>query len=355
MFSFRTTSLEEQLDKALLEGSVGCFCTHNCWDPGKGRYLYDIFRERGNLKTIFSPRDTELTPATNHIDFRKEELVGLNAIVVEIQDVGTRYFNYTKDVMRLMLALKDMKDDAPSLYIVDHINPAGRVVEGTMPSSTGEDFVPKVAHRHGLTLGELANLYYNEIGAKFALHVISALAADASKQLLPWAIAPASDIPGLFTCDMYSGGGLWNNTNVTPGIGTARPYEYFGAPYVKPSSSDVVPVAPGALLRPCSFTPACGRYEGKKCFGYQILLEPGAEYHSFLHTMHLLRFFHERYPEFRLEEGFEAKLSDNVLLSYINGEISAQEMREHVKLEEQKWIRKAKKFILYEDQPYRIK
>ena len=355
MFSFRTTSLEEQLDKALLEGSVGCFCTHNCWAPGKGRYLYDIFRERGNLKTIFSPRDTELTPATNHIDFRKEELVGLNAIVVEIQDVGTRYFNYTKDVMRLMLALKDMKDDAPSLYIVDHINPAGRVVEGTMPSSTCEDFVPKVAHRHGLTLGELANLYYNEIGAKFALHVISALAADASKQLLPWAIAPASDIPGLFTCDMYSGGGLWNNTNVTPGIGTARPYEYFGAPYVKPSSSDVVPVAPGALLRPCSFTPACGRYEGKKCFGYQILLEPGAEYHSFLHTMHLLRFFHERYPEFRLEEGFEAKLSDNVLLSYINGEISAQEMREHVKLEEQKWIRKAKKFILYEDQPYRIK
>ena len=71
--------------------------------------------------------------------------------------------------------------------------------------------------------------------------------------------------------------------------------------------------------------------------------------------MHLLRFFRERYPEFRLEEGFEAKLSDNVLLSYINGEISAQEMREHVKLEEQKWIRKAKKFILYEDQPYRIK
>lgn len=356
MFSFRTTTLEEQLDKALLEGSVGCFCTHNCWDPGRGKYLYDIFHERGNLKVIFSPRDTELTPRTNHIEFSPDDLKGLNAVVVEIQDVGTRYFNYTKDVMRLMCALKDMKEDAPSLYIVDHINPAGRVVEGTMPSTDRvEDFVPKAAHRHGLTLGELANLYYSEIGAKFPLHVISALAAESSRQLLPWAIAPASDIPGLFTCDMYSGGGLWNNTDIVPGIGTARPYEYIGAPFVKPSASEPVPVPAGVMMRPCSFTPACGLYEGKRCFGYQILLEPGSAYHSLMHTLQLMRYFRERYPNFRLEEGFEEKLADEVLLSYITGDISGQDMREHMKVEEQKWIRKAKKFILYEDQPYRIK
>ena len=213
MFSFRTTSLEEQLDRALQEGRVGCFCTQNCWDTDRGRYMYDIFRERGNLSIIFSPRDTELTPLTNHIEFNVGDLVDLNAVVVEIQDVGSRYFNYTKDVFRLMDALKSMKDEAPSLYIVDHINPAGRVVEGTMPSAEIEVNVPKVAHRHGLTLGELANLYYHEIGAKFALHVISALATDSNKQLMPWTIAPASDIPGLFTCDMYSGGGLWPHSS----------------------------------------------------------------------------------------------------------------------------------------------
>lgn len=106
MFSFRTTSLEEQLDKALLEGKVGCFCTQNCWDTERGRYMYDIFRDRGNLQTIFNPRDTELTPLTNHIGFTKDELAGLSAVVVEIQDVGTRYFNYTKDVFRLMEVLK---------------------------------------------------------------------------------------------------------------------------------------------------------------------------------------------------------------------------------------------------------
>ena len=317
--------------------------------------MYDIFRERGNLQIIFSPRDTELTPHTNHIEFSESELFGLSAVVVEIQDVGARYFNYTKDVFKLMDVLKEMKDDAPSLYIVDHINPAGRVVEGTMPSSIMEAYIPKVAHRHGLTLGELANLYYHEIGAKFAIHVVSALATESNKQLMPWTIAPCSDIPGLFTCDMYSGGGLWNNTNITPGIGTARPYEYIGAPYIKTVNDEPIPAADGVMMRPCSFTPSCGRYEGKKCFGYQIMLEPGTEYHSLLHTLQLIRYFKEKYKEFALEDGFEAKISDQTVMDYINGLVSFEDLKEHIKVEEQKWIRKAKKFVLYDDQPYRIK
>lgn len=355
MFSFRTTPLEDQLDKSLMEGKVGCFCTQNSWDAEKGRYLYDIFRERGNLSRIFSPRDTELSPETNHIEFSAEEVRELNAVVVEIQDVGTRYFNYTKDVFHLMSVMKELGDDAPSLYIVDHMNPAGRSVEGSMPSGESEMFVPKVAHRHGLTLGELANLYHNEIGAKYPLHVISALLSDAGKTLMPWTIAPASDIPGLFTCDMYSGGGLWNNTNVSPGIGTARPYEYIGAPFIKTDSFEPLPIPSGVLMRPSSFTPACGMYAGHKCFGYQIILEPGVEYHSLMHTLQLMRYFRERYHVFEFREGFFTKLADPVLADYVTGKASSDEAKEHMKVEEQKWIRKAKKYLLYENAPYRIK
>ena len=102
MFSFRTTAIGEQLDKALLEGKLACFCTQNCWDTASGKYLYDIFRERGNLVRVFSPEDAELSPNTNHIRFSIDEIRDLNAIVVEIQDVGSRYFNYTRDVLRLM-------------------------------------------------------------------------------------------------------------------------------------------------------------------------------------------------------------------------------------------------------------
>ena len=316
--------------------------------------MYQIFRERGNLVRLFQPEDAELTPGTNHIHFDSESLKGLNAIVVEIQDVGSRYFNYTKDIFRLMMLLMVI-DEPPALYIVDHINPAGRVVEGTVPTGECESFIPRVAHRHGLTLGELCNLFYAEIGAKYPLHVISALASDYNKDLLPWTIAPASDIPGMFTCYMYSGGGLWNNTNITPAIGTARPYEYFGAPFITHGPYDRLPTPDGVLLRPCSFKPSAGRYAGEKCFGYQIMLKPGAQYHSLLHTLQLIRYFKDTYPDFTLYEEFYRKLADEKLAAYLSGEISFQDAKEYVKQEEQKWIRKAKRFALYDDQPYRMK
>ena len=354
MFSFRTTPLEDQLDKALTDGKVGCFCTQNCWDTSSDRYMYQIFQERGNLVRLFQPEDAELTPGTNHIHFDSESLKGRNAIVVEIQYVGSRYFNYTKDIFRLMMLLMVI-DEPPALYIVDHINPAGRVVEGTVPTGECESFIPRVAHRHGLTLGELCNLFYAEIGAKYPLHVISALASDYNKDLLPWTIAPASDIPGMFTCYMYSGGGLWNNTNITPAIGTARPYEYFGAPFITHGPYDRLPTPDGVLLRPCSFKPYAGRYAGEKCFGYQIMLKPGAQYHSLLHTLQLIRYFKDTYPDFTLYEEFYRKLADEKLAAYLSGEISFQDAKEYVKQEEQKWIRKAKRFALYDDQPYRMK
>lgn len=355
MFSFRTTPLEDQLDKALVEGRVGCFCTQSSWVPDKGRYVHEIFSERGNLAALFVPDDSGKIPGTGHIGFQLEAVRDLDAVVVEFQDAGSRYFNYSRDLFRLMDGMKALGDDAPSIYVVDHLNPAGRAVEGTVPASASEPHVPRVAHRHGLTLGELAGLYHSEIGAKYPLHVISARVTAAGKQIMPWTIPPAHDIPGLFTCDMYSGGALWNCTNITPGIGTARPYEFIGAPFVKTGSYEPLPIPAGVLMRPCTFTPICGLYAGEECSGYQIILEPGAEYHSLMHTLQLMRYFRERYSRFEILGDFEARLADPVLLSYIDGKCTAEEMREHVKVEEQKWIRKAKKYLLYDDQPYRIK
>lgn len=354
MFSFRTSRLEDQLDKALVDGKVGCFCTQNCWDTACDRYMYRIFSERGNLERLFQPEDAELTPGTNHIHFDSDSIRGLDAIVVEIQDVGTRYFNYTRDVFRLMMLMMVI-EEPPALYVVDHLNPAGRVVEGTIPSSETEPFVPRIAHRHGLTLGELCYLFYAEIGARYPLHVISARASDCNRVLLPWTIAPASDIPGMFTCHMYSGGGLWNNTNITPAIGTARPYEYFGAPFITHGPYDRIPSPEGVLMRPCSFRPSAGRYAGEICYGYQIMLKPGAQYHSLLHTLQLISYFREIYPQFAVSRDFSRKLADDTLVSYVEGRITFHDVREYMKAGEQKWIRKAKRFSLYDDQPYRMK
>ena len=354
MFSFRTTPIEEQLDKALLEGKVGVFCTQSAWDAGSGRPLHAIFRERGNLEALFCPDEAELGADESHIEFDLDIIAGLSAIVVDIQDAGSRYFSFTIDLLRLMSALNTLAAP-PSLYIVDHPNPAGRIVEGTMPAVDRDVWTPKVAHRHGLTLGELAHLYYNEIGARYALHIISAEAASNSHLLMSWAVAPAPDIPGFFTCMMYSGGALWRDTTITPGLGTARPYEYIGAPFIRPDTTSLPPSPEGVMMRPCTFMPMHGLYEGEKCFGYQILLLPGAQYHSLLHTLQLIKHFLERYSQFTLSDAFFARLADPVAEAYLKDEITFDIVREHVKSEEQKWIRKAKRFVLYEDQPCRIK
>lgn len=346
MFSFRTTPLEDQMDKALQEGRVAVFCTQGCWDAEKQRYTYDIFASRGNLSRIY-------TPDGEHIDFNPDDLTEYDAVVVDIQDVGSRYFTYTIDVLRLMSALK-VTANAPSLYIVDHFNPAGRDVEGTLPAGDADVWTPKVAHRHGLTIGELCNLYHDEISATYALHVISATASSSNRILMPWTIPPAADFPGVFTPYFYTGGNLWCDTTVTPGIGTSRPYEFIGAPWMKPES-DLVPCPEGVKARPCSFTPLSGPYSGEKCFGYQFILYPGTRYHSLSHTVKLMRHFSERYSAFFIREDLFTRLADPVMAEYLKGRITYDIVEEHIKSEEQKWIRKAKRYLLYEDAPCRIK
>lgn len=353
MFSFRTTAIGDQLDRALLDGKVGVFCNGSSWDAGSGKYLYDLFSERGNLAKVFLPDDIEIAPGTAHIAFDLEDIAGLDAIVVEIQDVGSRYFPFTVDVLRLMSAMNTL-EAAPSLYVIDHPNPAGRYVEGSMPSGETDQWTPAVAHRHGLTLGELCHLYSDEIGARFALHIISAEVATTSRTLMPWTIPPASDFPGVFTPYFYSGGSLWADTNISPGTGTARPYEFFGAPFIK-AGKDALPLPQGILARPCSFTPLAGRYEGERCFGYQLILEPGATYHSLLHTVRLIRYFQEHYSEFRIFDSLYGKVADAVITEYLKGGITFDIVEEHIKGEEQKWIRKSKRYLLYDEAPVRIK
>ena len=351
MFSFRTSPIADQLDRGLNDGRVGVFCSAGSWDAFGGCYLHEVFAKRGNLAKVFLPEAGESVPGSAHIAFDIDDLAGLDAVVVEIQDVGSRYFPFTVDVLRLMNALNTL-ENSPSLYVVDHPNPAGRFVEGSMPSGETDQWTPAVAHRHGLTLGELCHLYADEIDARFPLHIISAEAARTAHSFMPWTIPPASDFPGVFTPYFYSGGSLWTDTNITPGIGTSRPYEFIGAPFLKPAP---IPLPQGLLARPCTFVPFAGLYSGETCYGYQLILQPGASYNSLLHTVRLMRHFAEHYSEFHISDGLYGRIGDAVISEYLRGGITFDIVEEHIKGEEQKWIRKAKRYLLYDEAPVRIK
>jgi len=346
MFSFRTTPIEDQLDRALMDGPVSVLCSDSCWNAMTGKYLYDIFSERGVLHKVYLPEE-------GHICFDIDELKGSAAVVVEIQDIGCRYFPLAVDVLRLVSELKTLGNEAPSLYIVDHPNPAGRDVEGTFPAGESDVWTPDVVQRHGLTLGELIHLYHYEIGASYPLHIISADVANTARSLMPWTIPASEDSAGLFTPFFYTGGRLWTDTNITPGLGTCRPYEMIGAPFIK--ANGALPTPAGVKMRPCHFIPSSGMYEGETCYGWQTILMPGAHYNSLLHTVILMRYFLDHYSQFRISESLYSRIADPVITEYLKGTIGFDIVDEHVKSEEQKWIRKAKRFLLYNDQPCRIK
>lgn len=381
MFSFRTTSIFEQEDLALTKGRVGVLCDHTAWDPNLGEYLWETFQKRGNLDKLFryNVEDNTLSePIT------LTSLSTLSALVIEIQDLGCRYSPYPAIILNLFNTVID-KSLELSIYIIDRINPGGRQIEGTAlragyRSDIGIEGIP---HRHGLTIGELAYFIYNKLGAKFPFHIISYRASSINKLLMPWSIPPTPYYSGLFTSQFYCGQYLWRATNISEGKGTSRPYEIFGAPFIEELSTyckehDIQgwnsPESPiyseGVKLRWCDFTPKFDKWAGLKCFGFQIIPNPDEGYNSLLHALKIIRFVNDNCTSFRFVSKYsgdekpidedrkriELLLGDKELIDFVNGFSDWENVKEHIKLEEQKWIKRVRKSLLYDgDTLFRIK
>lgn len=409
MFSFRTTPLWEQSDLVLKNGKTGVLCNHTAWHPEKGEYLFETLAKQGNLKRVFLPehglfaelQDQEKLdngeiyrlPGLEGVEFvslygnSPESLMAsaamftdLDALIIELQDVGCRYYTYTSTIFNIFRTLKAGEIDLP-VYIIDRANPAGRQVEGTMLRAGYRSFIglEGIAHRHGLTIGEIACYLYNELNAKFPLHIISYKASAGNKTLMPWSIPPSPNFPGLFTAHFYAGQCLWEGTNISEGRGTTRPFELFGAPFLEElagfnkkhsyeswNDSRNPLYDEGVFVRWIKFIPTFHKYRDECCYGFQLLLNPNMQYHALAHNLRILRFMHENCPDFQFRPGkyeagndktaIELLLGDKDLLDYVQGKGNWNDMKEHIKVEEQKWIRKTKKILLYEDeQLFRLK
>ncbi|MEF9931970.1 MAG: DUF1343 domain-containing protein, partial [Bacteroidales bacterium] len=384
-------------------------CNQTAWHPDTGEYIYETLAKQGNLKRVFMPEHGLFGELQDQVKLNEGEvynklglkdvefvslygnteeslwasinkLVDLDALIIELQDVGCRYYTYTTTILNIFKTLKHGDIDLP-IYIIDRINPAGRQVEGTMLRAGYRSFIgiEGITHRHGLTIGEFANYIYNELNAKFPLHIISYKASQSNKTLLPWSIPPSPNFPGLFTAYFYSGQCLWEGTNISEGRGTTRPFELFGAPFVeelanynttKGYSNWNDPANPlydeGAFVRWMKFIPTFHKYSGECCYGFQLLLNPNMQYHALAHNLRIIRFINDNCRGFAFKSGkyeagndktaIELLLGDKELIDYVNGNGNWNDIKEHIKTEEQKWIRKTKKILLYEDdQLFRLK
>jgi uncharacterized protein YbbC (DUF1343 family) len=197
----------------------------------------------------------------------------LQAIVCDIQDVGCRFYTYAWTLIKLIeaAAAADV-----TVIVADRPNPIGGAIEGPGIAAAYRSLVGlyDVPIRHGLTIGELAALVNRETAIGCDLRIVPC--ADWRREqgwpaALPWT-PPSPNMPTPATALVYPGTCLLEGVNVSVGRGTAKPFEWLGAPWIDGEALAATlneQQLPGVRWRPIMFRPLAEPYSGQLCAGVQ--------------------------------------------------------------------------------------
>ena len=206
----------------------------------------------------------------------EDMLQGLDALVIDLQDVGTRVYTYAYTMANCMRAAARHR---LKVVVCDRPNPVNGVdVEGHLLNQSFTSFVGQfpIALRHGLTIGELARLFNTEFGINADLEVVPmegwrrTMFYDETG--LPW-IMPSPNIPTLDSATVYPGAVLFEGTQLSEGRGTTRPFELIGAPWIdgdRFSEAMNGRGLPGVYFRPVFFEPTFQKHARRPCGGCQV-------------------------------------------------------------------------------------
>ena len=232
-----------------------------------------------------------------------EMLKNTDAIVIDMQDVGARYYTF---IWTMALVMEACQEHNKVVVVLDRPNPiSGEMTEGPVLKSQFASFVGlhSLPVRHGMTMAEIAlylkDLYY----PKLALYIIPMEGWERQMWFddtgLPW-VLPSPNMPTLETAAVYPGMCLLEATNLSEGRGTTRPFEIFGAPFIKPDIL-VKRLAgirlPGVIFRPLNFLPTFQKHAGRLCGGCQIHVTNRKKFKPFKSAAAILQFINELYPK----------------------------------------------------------
>jgi uncharacterized protein YbbC (DUF1343 family) len=199
-------------------------------------------------------------------------LQGLDVIVVDLQDIGVRFYTYISTMGHVMEEAAKRKI---AVVVLDRPNPINgwQIEGGPAQESAFISYLPSMPVRHGMTLGELAHLFNGELTIGAALTVIPA--ANWNRDLwfdqtgLSW-VNPSPNMRNLNQATLYPGIGAIEYSNVSVGRGTDQPFEQIGAPWINGRALAEHLNArrlPGISFYPTEFTPASSKYAKQLCKG----------------------------------------------------------------------------------------
>ncbi|MEM2930387.1 MAG: DUF1343 domain-containing protein [Thermoproteota archaeon] len=284
-----------------------------------------------------------------------EALKDLDLLVYDIQDVGCRTYTY---ISTMLNCLEEASKNNVGFMILDRPNPLGGLtVEGPVLKKGFESFVGPyyLPLRYGMTPGELALLYTFEKGLKPPLVV---RLSGWSRMMyfcdtgLPW-IYPSPAIPTPVAALLYSGMVLLEATNLSEGRGTYKPFEVFGAPWLK--SAEIASMLKRKLGKECllmetRFIPSSSKHEGKVCRGIHLVAKDQRRIRPFQVAVHILQSALEVHSgEFEIEQGkMDRLLGDNQVRRNILNGVSVEEIVLRLREEQKRFKARVRRVLLYD-------
>ncbi|MCX6573557.1 MAG: DUF1343 domain-containing protein [Candidatus Aminicenantes bacterium] len=229
---------------------------------------------------------------------------GVDVMIFDIQDVGTRVYTY---VATMAYSMQAAAENGVEFIVLDRPNPIdGENMEGPMleyPEFSSFIGLFPIPLRFGMTAGELARLFNDKFLARTAkLTVIPMEGWTRSMWFdqtgLPW-IIPSPNMPTLDTATVYPGLVALEGTNLSEGRGTTKPFEFFGAPWI--DGFDLAKTLnglglPGVRFREAWFTPSFSKFQGELCGGCQLHVTDRAAFRPFATVLQIIKTVRDAYP-----------------------------------------------------------
>ncbi|MEO1085608.1 MAG: DUF1343 domain-containing protein, partial [Acidobacteriota bacterium] len=233
-----------------------------------------------------------------------DAFAGLDVLVIDLQDVGSRYYTYAATAI---WAAEVAIQSGVEAWILDRPNPlGGSAIEGGGRGPGFDSFVGAfdTPVRHGLTIGEIARLEgkrrrWDEAGLQvftMAGWRRTMLWPDTGR---PW-IAPSPNMPSFDTAVVYPGGCLLEATTLSEGRGTTRPFLLFGAPGIDAKVlADALDARrpPGLAFLPTYFKPQFQKHAGEVCGGVEVVVRDPRAARPYRWGIEVLRLIHRLFPD----------------------------------------------------------